>query len=80
VIILVILLLYPLVVAGAVLVLNDKCLIPGTTNYKCRQLERKTQLDTERSRAAVIQARNLATENGFLDNQMLQLTTGSKNE
>lgn len=73
-IILIIILIYPLVVTATFLVLNDKCLIPGTTNYKCRQIERKTALDTERSRAAAIQARNLAIENEHIDKRILQLT------
>lgn len=67
IIIFIVILLYPLVVGTTLLVLNDKCLLPGTKNYRCRQLERQSQLETEKQRAATVQARYRAQENTLLD-------------
>lgn len=74
-IILLIFLIYPLVVTVTLLVLNDKCLLPGTSNYRYHQLQKKEAFETERSRNAVIRARYIAAENEQLDKQQLQLTT-----
>lgn len=62
-IILVLILFYPVIVGIALLILNDKALLPGTTNYKRRQLVRQDELNIERARTRAIEARYQLREN-----------------
>lgn len=62
-----ILFVWPVMVTVAGLVCNDKCLIPGTTNYRRKQLMIAEQVALERARTAVIEARYRVKENETLD-------------
>lgn len=72
--IILVILIYPMLAGVTVLILNDRCLLPGTTNYKYRQLERRESLETERSRSAAIRSRYLAHENESIENRILQIS------
>lgn len=70
--ILLLILLYPIFTGIVIAILNDKALIPGTTNYKRKQMLQQEALNVERARTQAIEARYRARENEQI-NQMLQI-------